>query len=182
MAGMFGLQQEQNPWFVSARERDRHEAIARDLGTFHPSQPFHGRGTPRGTVGAVARDLSGDLAAATSTGGTPFRPEGRIGDTPLPGCGFFADDVAAASATGWGEAISASILCARAVLDDMSPVEAANSRVRDMYRRIVAPDGGGATGGLILLTARAGGAVAWTTPRMARAAWSADGTSFLVVD
>ena len=58
-----------------------------------------------GTVGAVALDTSGDLAAATSTGGTFGKLEGRIGDTPLIGPGTWADDNIAISCTGTGEHI-----------------------------------------------------------------------------
>jgi beta-aspartyl-peptidase (threonine type) len=59
-----------------------------------------------GTVGAVAIDHVGNLAAATSTGGTLYKPAGRVGDSPLPGCGYFADNQSAAvSATGYGESI-----------------------------------------------------------------------------
>lgn len=66
-----------------------------------------------GTVGAVALDSHGNLAAATSTGGTLWKRVGRVGDTPLPGAGTYADDVlgAAASATGQGEAIMKVLLC-----------------------------------------------------------------------
>lgn len=57
-----------------------------------------------GTVGAVARDAHGHLAAATSTGGLTNKHPGRVGDTPLIGAGTFADDASAAvSATGTGE-------------------------------------------------------------------------------
>ncbi|GAB4530389.1 MAG: isoaspartyl peptidase/L-asparaginase family protein [Parvularculaceae bacterium] len=56
-----------------------------------------------GTVGAVARDRQGRLAAATSTGGTFCKLEGRVGDTPLIGSGGWADDLVAVSCTGWGE-------------------------------------------------------------------------------
>lgn len=56
-----------------------------------------------GTVGAVARDRSGRLAAATSTGGMTGKRPGRIGDTPLPGAGTWADGTVAISATGHGE-------------------------------------------------------------------------------
>ncbi len=56
-----------------------------------------------GTVGAVARDASGGLAAATSTGGMTGKLPGRIGDTPLPGSGTWADAACAMSATGHGE-------------------------------------------------------------------------------
>ncbi len=58
-----------------------------------------------GTVGAVARDRRGHLAAATSTGGMTAKRPGRVGDTPIPGAGTFADDATCAvSATGDGEA------------------------------------------------------------------------------
>ena len=58
-----------------------------------------------GTVGAVARDRGGHLAAATSTGGLTNKPPGRVGDTPVIGAGTFADDASAAiSCTGTGEA------------------------------------------------------------------------------
>jgi len=58
-----------------------------------------------GTVGAVARDRHGHLAAATSTGGTVHKRAGRIGDSPIPGAGTWADREIAISATGDGEAI-----------------------------------------------------------------------------
>lgn len=61
--------------------------------------------TAHGTVGAVALDLSGGLAAATSTGGTFGKLEGRVGDTPLIGPGTWADDHIAVSCTGTGEHI-----------------------------------------------------------------------------
>jgi isoaspartyl peptidase/L-asparaginase-like protein (Ntn-hydrolase superfamily) len=62
-------------------------------------------GMAHGTVGAVALDRSGGLAAATSTGGTFGKLEGRIGDTPLVGAGTWADDHIAISCTGIGEHI-----------------------------------------------------------------------------
>ncbi len=60
-------------------------------------------GARHGTVGAVARDLKGNLAAATSTGGTFDKHPGRVGDTPLIGAGTWADDRVAVSCTGAGE-------------------------------------------------------------------------------
>ena len=70
---------------------------------FKTHQPFD---KPMGTVGAVARDEAGNLAAATSTGGTPHKLAGRVGDTPIIGAGTYADNLqGAASATGWGESI-----------------------------------------------------------------------------
>jgi beta-aspartyl-peptidase (threonine type) len=71
----------------------------------------------RGTVGAVAVDAQGHYAAATSTGGMVGKRPGRVGDTPLIGCGTYADDRAggAASATGHGEQIARVLLCRTAV-------------------------------------------------------------------
>jgi isoaspartyl peptidase/L-asparaginase-like protein (Ntn-hydrolase superfamily) len=60
-------------------------------------------GLSHGTVGAVALDTSGHLAAATSTGGIFGKLEGRVGDTPLIGSGTWADDEVAVSCTGLGE-------------------------------------------------------------------------------
>jgi beta-aspartyl-peptidase (threonine type) len=59
-----------------------------------------------GTVGAVAMDFHGNIAAATSTGGVPFKLPGRVGDSCLIGCGLYADNkVGGVSATGYGESI-----------------------------------------------------------------------------
>jgi len=73
-----------------------------------PSHPESGD-----TVGVIARDSTGALACATSTGGTSFRPPGRVGDVPLPGSGFWADHDLAVAATGVGEAITRSLLSYR---------------------------------------------------------------------
>jgi isoaspartyl peptidase/L-asparaginase-like protein (Ntn-hydrolase superfamily) len=58
-----------------------------------------------GTVGCVARDNYGNIAAGTSTGGTPLARRGRVGDSPIAGCGVWADKRVACSCTGYGEAI-----------------------------------------------------------------------------
>ncbi len=84
----------------------------------------------RGTVGAVARDAQGNLAAATSTGGMVAKAPGRIGDSPIIGAGTYADNASAAvSATGHGEmfirASVARMICARIDLQGMSAGEAA---------------------------------------------------------
>ncbi|HWP57993.1 MAG TPA: isoaspartyl peptidase/L-asparaginase family protein [Candidatus Acidoferrales bacterium] len=69
-----------------------------------------------GTVGCVARDRAGRLAAGTSTGGIFDKMPGRVGDSPLPGCGTYADEVGAVSCTGNGEAIIR-VLLAKTVLE-----------------------------------------------------------------
>lgn len=74
------------------------------------------KGEADGTVGAVARDRAGHLAAATSTGGLPFKAPGRVGDSALIGCGTYADDrLGAASCTGDGEAIIKLVLAKTAL-------------------------------------------------------------------
>jgi L-asparaginase / beta-aspartyl-peptidase len=90
-----------------------------------------------GTVGAVAMDRAGNIVAGTSTGGRRFKPVGRVGDSPLPGCGYFADNrLAGVSATGDGETImrvqlsrTAADFCAR--LPAPVAAEAAIAVLRD---------------------------------------------------
>lgn len=77
-----------------------------DPNSYYTEHEGHGSGAEKaqhGTVGAVALDLSGGLAAATSTGGTFNKRPGRVGDTPLIGIGTWADDQIAISCTGHGE-------------------------------------------------------------------------------
>src|SRR5438552_16352236 len=76
----------------------------------------HHRGHEQGTVGAVAIDAAGHLFAATSTGGTCCKLPGRVGDSPLIGCGCYADSEAGGvSCTGYGEAIMKEVLAKSAV-------------------------------------------------------------------
>ncbi|MBK8996079.1 MAG: isoaspartyl peptidase/L-asparaginase [Myxococcales bacterium] len=103
-----------------------------------------------GTVGAVARDVHGHVAAATSTGGMVGKRPGRVGDSPLVGAGTYADDLGgAASATGHGEGIIRVALCGAAVAalgEGREPEGVAVARIAAMHERV------GATGGLILVT------------------------------
>lgn len=117
-----------------------------------------------GTVGAVALDAAGHVAAATSTGGINYKRAGRVGDTPLPGCGTWADDLGgAASATGDGEAIIRVTLC-RALVDRLArgePAEAAAAAVLDeLVRR------GRGTGGVIAVDPRGHVVAAHASPTM----------------
>jgi beta-aspartyl-peptidase (threonine type) len=92
-------------------------------------------GAPPGTVGAVALDGQGRLAAATSTGGTALKFPGRVGDSPVPGAGNYATPAAAASATGRGELILrhavTKSLCDRVAARDSAPRAA-----RETLRRL----------------------------------------------
>src|SRR5437899_10300906 len=78
--------------------------------------PMFHRGHEQGTVGAVAIDRNGNLFAATSTGGTCCKLPGRVGDSPLIGCGCYADSEAGGvSCTGYGEAIMKIVMAKTAV-------------------------------------------------------------------
>lgn len=97
----------------------------------------HGSG---GTVGACAIDAEGHVAAATSTGGITFKRRGRVGDTPLAGCGTYADDRAgAASGTGTGELIMR-VTLTRVVVDHIragrSAQEAADLGIAELVERV----------------------------------------------
>eukprot|EP01062_Namystynia_karyoxenos_P070896 TRINITY_DN66297_c0_g1_i1.p1 TRINITY_DN66297_c0_g1~~TRINITY_DN66297_c0_g1_i1.p1 ORF type:complete len:359 (+),score=120.29 TRINITY_DN66297_c0_g1_i1:94-1077(+) len=131
------------------------------------------------TVGAVAMDAAGHLAAATSTGGVTAKRRGRVGDSPIVGSGAFADDgCGAASATGHGEAIMRVVLCRHAVWlaeSGQHPQQAAAGALRRMHERCACPDKGGATGGLILITPSGEVGVACTTARMVWAAVEGQG-------
>lgn len=120
------------------------------------------------TVGAIALDHAGNLVAANSTGGTPFKLPGRVGDTPLVGCGLYADArVGAAVCTGWGESIVRVALARRAVelLErGLPPQSAAEMAVRTLDRSVA-----GGSGGCIILTPSGRVGLAWNTRRMAYA-------------
>lgn len=98
-AKQLGVETEPDEYFFTEhRWQQLQEAIAAGR-----VQLDHVVAKPTGTVGAVACDSSGNLAAATSTGGMTNKKFGRIGDTPLIGAGTYADDICAVSCTGHGE-------------------------------------------------------------------------------
>ena len=179
-----GFPRVENDQLICERERRRHEQLLAQA-AYHTSHPFLAGDDvhPRGTVGCVALDRSGGLAAATSTGGTPFRPAGRIGDSPLPGSGFFANKDAAASATGWGEAIASMSLCYEGVrsVSHASAESAAADVIESMGETIQNEDGQPATGGIILLSKRGEAGFAFSTPRMARGGWYEGGELWFTV-
>ena len=96
---------------ISDAERDAWWHCSRDK---HAAA--HHRGHEQGTVGAVALDAAGNIFAATSTGGTCCKLPGRVGDSPLIGCGCYADSSAGGvSCTGYGEAIMKIVMAKSAV-------------------------------------------------------------------
>ncbi len=117
------------------------------------------------TVGAIALDALGNIAAATSTGGTLNKSPGRVGDSSLIGSGCYADNTsAAASCTGWGEPIMKLVLAkwaADQVAAGSSPQQAADAAIATMSSRLKGH------GGMILLDAQGRYGFAYNTPHMA---------------
>jgi L-asparaginase / beta-aspartyl-peptidase len=139
-----------------------------------------------GTVGAVALDADGNLAAGTSTGGTRGKYPGRVGDSPLIGCGCYADaEAGGASCTGYGEGIMKIVMAKMAtdLLRDPRVLAPHRKRrgkatiaqaVADACVRILGHRAH-AAGGLILLDREGRPAAAFSTPRMAYAYVEAGG-------
>jgi beta-aspartyl-peptidase (threonine type) len=153
----------------------------------------HHRGHEQGTVGAVALDKNGALFAATSTGGTCCKLPGRVGDSPLIGCGCYADSEAGGvSCTGYGEAIMKIVMAKTAVdflkhpagpekpdgsgkvLPERYAPDAATLAAREAIRVLARRTR--ATGGLILLDREGNPGLAFNTPRMAYGYVAADGS------
>jgi beta-aspartyl-peptidase (threonine type) len=163
-------------------ERER-VAWRQCLGDKHAAE--HHIGHQHGTVGAVAMDSARNIVAGTSTGGTCCKYPGRVGDSPLIGCGCYADSEAGGvSCTGWGEAIM-KIVMAKTAIDllqpplDVLPMEALSSQqVADACVRLLATKAKG-TGGLIIIDRDGRPGVAFNTPRMAYGYVSPEGTFVL---
>ena len=166
------LERVPNTWFDTefrrkqledARRREQQQAAA-------PSQP----GAYFGTVGAVALDQHGNIAAATSTGGMTNKRWNRIGDSPVIGAGTWADDRCGVSATGWGEffirAAVAHDICARVAYGGASLQSAAD----EVVLRVV--PGLGGDGGIIALDAQGNIAMPFNTTGMYRGWIKPDGS------
>lgn len=147
----------------------------------------HHVGHESGTVGAVALDLRGSLFAGTSTGGTCCKLPGRVGDSPLIGCGCYADlNSGGVSCTGHGEGIMKIVMAKMAVdlLEDPralaahresgGPVTIAQAVADACVRKLAHRSH--TTGGLILLDRQGNPAAAFNTPRMAYGFVSPDGS------
>ncbi len=156
-----GLEQVDPAWFATPeRRRQLDEMKAKQLSSYDVDRKF-------GTVGAVALDTSGHVAAATSTGGMTGKRWGRIGDAPVIGAGTYADDRACAvSATGSGEyfirAGVAHEICARLRFRKESAQQAANAVIAEVGSL-------GGDGGVIVVTPRGEAVFAQNTPGMYRA-------------
>ena len=156
-----GIEEAPAGWFeVERRRRQWKEFRDRGEGWFDSSVKY-------GTVGAVARDVAGHVAAATSTGGLTGKRWSRIGDSPVIGAGTYADDRSAAvSCTGSGEffirAAAAHSLCERMRLLGESAQAAADAAIAEVGEL-------GGDGGLIVAAADGSTAFAFSTPGMYRA-------------
>lgn len=167
-----GIERVPNDWFdtdarhaqlLETQARERAEADAANL-----------KGKYFGTVGAVALDMHGHLAAATSTGGMTNKKWGRVGDSPLIGCGTWADAHCAVSGTGWGEFFIrnavAHDIAARIAYGGASLREAADA----VIMRVV-PESGG-DGGAIAIDAQGNIALPFNTSGMYRGWIATDGS------
>jgi L-asparaginase / beta-aspartyl-peptidase len=157
---------------ISPAEREAWERCRQDA---HAAE--HHRGHEQGTVGAVALDEQGRLFAATSTGGTCCKLPGRVGDSPLIGCGCYADgETGAVSSTGYGEAIMKVVL-AKTACDFLRPASSTPARAAQAAVQLLANRGKG-TGGLILLDKNGNPGFSFNTPRMAYGFVNPDGSFF----
>ena len=165
-----GFEQVDNKWFeVPERSRQLEELMA--AGGFDDEVKY-------GTVGAVAVDVDGHVAVATTTGGLTAKRWGRVGDSPLIGAGTYADDRSAAvSATGSGEyfirAVAAHQLAERVRIGGQSLQEALDAVLADIASL-------GGKGGLIAVAPDGDAAWGFTTPAMYRGMADASGRTVRV--
>ena len=161
-----GLEQVANAYFITPERKAQLDSIMAAGGKFDADVKY-------GTIGAVAVDTQGHVAAATSTGGLTAKRWGRIGDSPLIGAGTYADDRACAvSATGFGEpfirAVAGHQLAMRMMLAGESLQAALDAVLADVGTL-------GGTGGLIAVAPSGEAAWGFTTPGMYRALARAGG-------
>jgi beta-aspartyl-peptidase (threonine type) len=169
-AASVGIEQVANHFFIlPERRRQLDEALAAGSA----ADPIK-----YGTIGAVAVDMHGNVAAATSTGGITAKKWGRVGDSPLIGAGTYADDRAAAvSATGSGEyfirAVAAHQLAELVRIGGQSLQQALDAVLADIAAL-------GGKGGLIAVAPDGEAALGFTTPAMYRGVAGPDGSSVAI--
>jgi beta-aspartyl-peptidase (threonine type) len=162
-----GLELKPGSWFRTER---RWEQLQRAI--LQGALPVEADQGRFGTVGAVALDAAGGLAAATSTGGTTAKRWGRLGDVPVIGAGTWADEGCAVSATGDGEyfirAAAAHSICSRIALAGQSPGAAASGVLEDIRAL-------GGLGGVIVLDREGRYSLSFSTEGMYRGRADAGG-------
>ncbi|RDC60531.1 Beta-aspartyl-peptidase [Alteripontixanthobacter maritimus] len=160
-------------WFATKRRREALERMKADrLSALDVDHKF-------GTVGAVARDVAGNLAAGTSTGGLTGKRWGRIGDAPIIGAGTYADNRSCAvSATGAGEYFIrigvAREICSRMRLAGEDAQTAADTVITEVGEL-------GGDGGVIVLAPEGKGVFSINTAGMYRGRAASDGTSDVAI-
>ena len=151
---------------ITSRELERWREAQR-FGTPLTKEMFRRKKVPVGTVGAVALDRAGNIASGTSTGGTSNKYPGRVGDSPLIGCGTYADNaIGGVSSSGWGEALI-KVVMAKTVADLMERLggdaaKAAQGGIDLLARKVQG------FGGVVALSRSGKVGMAFNTPRMAR--------------
>lgn len=160
-----------NAWFDTDT---RHAQLLQERARERQAQAASLKGAYFGTVGAVALDMHGHLAAATSTGGMTNKRYGRVGDSPLIGAGNWADDRVAVSGTGWGEffirCAVAHDIAARMAYGGASLHAAADAVVMDAVPAL------GGDGGAIAVDAQGNIALPFNTSGMYRGWIAVDGS------
>jgi beta-aspartyl-peptidase (threonine type) len=157
-----------NDYFVTPYRSQQLRALQHPAPSADPAAVAALDEPPLGTVGAVARDSQGRLAAATSTGGMAGKLRGRIGDSPVIGAGTYADDRSCAvSTTGHGEwflrTVQAYDIAARVNYGGYSLADAVNDAIAHRLIKL------GATGGLIAVNREGEIVMRYNTPAMFRA-------------
>jgi beta-aspartyl-peptidase (threonine type) len=163
-ASQHGIELIDNKELVLPREVERLKKSGPKQKIGEPDPTFSATSS-HDTVGAVACDKNGNIAAATSTGGTLNKTPGRVGDSSLIGCGCYADNESAAiSCTGWGEPIMKLVLAkwtADRVAGGTPPDESARDAITYLHSRL------NGHGGMIVVDSQGRFGIAHNTPRMA---------------
>jgi len=186
LAERFGFPKLKHEDLLSPRQLARWKEICRDK-DFDVHEEFRGPKTekasplrtrgqlvePCDTVGACALDDDGNIAAGVSTGGTSFKYPGRVGDSPIVGCGGYADNrYGGVAATGLGEYLMRSAISSRVMFEleqGKKSEEAAVAAIGRMEADI------GGLGGVIVISKNGDTGLAYNTPRMAYAIIGIDG-------
>lgn len=157
-------------WQALQRAKEREAAS----GTGGQADAGEDRASKFGTVGVIALDRDGRIAAGTSTGGMTNKKWGRIGDSPVIGAGTYANDWCGISATGWGEFFIRNVvaydICARMKYQDLSLEESARAMIMEQLEA-QEPD----TGGVVALDSQGHIVMMFNTPGMYRGYIDADG-------
>lgn len=176
LARQHGLRFEESAWFITPEQREKLERVKKSTGLLRAAD----YSLRMGTVGAVALDAGGHLAAGTSTGGLTNKRSGRVGDSPIIGAGTYAEDkVCAVSCTGHGEFFIrnsvAHDVAARMKYGGTTLTVSADAVVQE---RLKSQKG---MGGLIAVDDKGNIKVSYNTTGMFRAWFGADGVPHVAV-